>query len=83
VEIDGLDNFVLSKYVSICLLYNRYDLIERVMELIGTQRARLFDNFLKTIQPLKKKEKKLIKMNSWASKFIRLYGNEYKVHVTY
>lgn len=83
VEIARLDDLVLSKYLSICLLYNRYDLIDRVMELIGTQRATIFDNFIRTIQPLKEKEKKLIKMNSWASKFIRLYGNEYKVHVTY
>lgn len=83
IEMYDLDNSILSKYLSICLLYNRYDLIDRLIELIGIENASSFKKFLQAIQPLKAKEKKLIKMNSLASKFIRLYGSEYKVHITY
>ncbi len=78
-----LDNLILSRYMSICLLYNRYDLIDRIIELIGKQKAIVFENFLNAIEPFKRKEKKLIKMNSIASKFIRIYGSEYRTHVMY
>ena len=83
LERQDLDNIILSKYLSICLLYNRYDLIDRIIELIGYERSNCFQNFLRAIQPLKSKENKLIKMTSLASNLIRFFGNEYKIHITY
>jgi FkbM family methyltransferase len=83
IEMPNLDNLVISKYLSICLLYNRYDLIERIIELIGPEKSICFKSFLSSIQVLKSKERKIIKMYSLASKCIRFFGNEYKVHITY
>jgi FkbM family methyltransferase len=83
LEIQDLNNVILSKYLSICLLYNRYDLIERIIELIGYERSNSFQNFLSAIQPIKSRQNKIIKMTTFASNLIRFFGNEYKVHITY
>ena len=57
IEIAGHDNLILSKYMSICLLYNRYDLIDRIIQLIGNHQALEFKFFLNAIVPFKRKEK--------------------------
>ena len=83
IAMADFDNVILSKYLSICLLYNRYDLIDRIIELIGNQQAIVFEEFLNAIEPFKIKERKLISMSNIASKLIRIYGCEYRAHVMY
>jgi hypothetical protein len=83
IQIPGLDNTTLSKYLSICLLYNRYDLIDRTIDLIGSEKAEVFRDFMNAIEPMKKKERKLIKISSFAYKLVRIYGSEYRAHIMY
>ena len=56
IAMASLDNIILSKYMSICLLYNRYDLIDCIIELIGNQNAIGFKDFLNEIEPFKRNE---------------------------
>jgi hypothetical protein len=79
----GDDHVIISKYLSICLLYNRYDLIDRIIQLSGQEKAEPFKEFLIAIEPLKRKERKLIRIGSIASKLIRFYGSEYRAHIMY
>lgn len=83
MEIHENDNTIISKYLSICLLYNRYDLIDRIIQLLGQAKAESFKEFLNAIEPFKRKERKLIRMSTIASKLIRIYGSEYRAHVMY
>lgn len=83
IQIPGLDNTTLSKYLSICLLYNRYDMIDRIIDLIGSEKAEVFRDFMNAIEPMKKKERKLIKISSFAYKLLRIYGSEYRAHIMY
>jgi FkbM family methyltransferase len=83
MENHGNDDVIISKYLSICLLYNRFDIIDRVIHLLGEEKVKSYIDFIKAIEPLKRKEKNIIRINSLASKLIRIYGCEYRSHVTY
>jgi FkbM family methyltransferase len=83
MKLSSTDYITMSKYLSICLLYNRFDLIDRLLELMNDTQKVDFVDFLKAIQPLRKKDLKLTRISNLANKAIRLYGNEYRVHLTY
>lgn len=77
-----LDANLISKYISICALYNRYDLIDRTCELIKT--TKLFGempHIASATESLRKIDRKARRMSSITSSLLALLGHEYRSHL--
>jgi FkbM family methyltransferase len=73
----------ISKYFGICLLYNRYDLIDKTISLLPDNLAKTYDVFLSQILPLRKTYKKVRFLNNLSNSFCNLFGIEYRTHLLY
>jgi hypothetical protein len=72
---------VQLKYIGICLIYNRFDLIERLVELSNNNFKNLLKPFLDSMRNLKKKNEILKKINLFYDKIIRVIFINSKSHI--
>jgi len=79
----NLDKDSLSKYFSICLLYNRFDLIDRTASLLPDNLAKNYADFLRRIEPFRRKNKVVRLLNNLVRSFLALFGAEYRTHLLY
>ena len=73
IENHKYDNLILSKYLGICLVYNRFDLIDRLIYLSDEKFKLLLAPFSKSIIYFKKKYRKLIYLNKIFNVFLQLF----------
>ena len=83
IENHKFDYLILSKYLGICLLYNRYDLIERLIYLSDNKLKLKLDSFSKSIIPFKKRHKKLIFYNKLINALLQIFSNNTKSFIHY
>ena len=84
IEIANSDISIIAKYMGICLIYNRYDLIDRVIELLPANISSHFDPFSALVMPLKEKQLRLNRITKNVSRFImRFVGSDYQAHLLY
>lgn len=78
------DNKTLSTYLGICLIYNRLDLIDRVIELSGEKFKMTLKPFLESIKYFRKKQKRLKVFNKLINSILGFffYKNT-KSHIIY
>ena len=75
---------ILSRYLCILLIYNRFDLIQIVSEKLDKNLKDSFSVIFKNIEHLRKQQKKSIKFNLFINKVLKvLFGKNYKSHLTY
>lgn len=84
INSDRNDIAGVSKYLSICLLYNRFDLIDTCMKLLSGEQTSQFTSFLTAIKPIRKKHFRVRRINALFSRLLKMVGgDDYKAHVIY
>lgn len=74
---------LISKYLGICLLYNRFDLVDKMIGLLPDHFAKKYDEFLSQLIPLRRSNKVVRVLNKLSSSFFTLFGIEYRTHLFY
>lgn len=78
------DDSAISKYLSICLLYYRFDLIATFIALLPSSQVERLSSFLNAIKPIRKKHFRVRWLNNFSTRLMRLVGGEdYNSHVLY
>lgn len=81
---DNCDASAISRYLSICLLYYRFDLIDAFIKLLHREQFVKLTSFLNAIKPIRKKHFRVRWINTLSSRLMRLAGGEnYRSHVIY
>jgi len=75
------DDDVASNYLKILLIYRRFDLIDRTLELLHATEKTKFDAFKTCISPIRKQFDKAGFVASLSSRFLRFMGEDYKNHL--
>jgi FkbM family methyltransferase len=80
----GNDITMIAKYLGICVIYNRYDLIDRTLSLLTPETLASFSGFVSAVKPLKEKHYKLNRMTARATVWMSgLVGGDYQPHLLY
>ena len=77
------DESLVAKYLGICLLHNRFDLIDRVFELTENKLKDKFKPFIKSIKPIRRTNKFIIALTESFSSVLSFFGVEYRSHLLY
>ena len=83
IQMAHSDINVISKYLAICLLYNRFDLIDRTLDLIDNCYLNALSDFINAMKPIKRKHLRVQRINYINSILLRLLGQEYGSHLIY
>jgi FkbM family methyltransferase len=82
LAVKELNANLISKYISICALYNRYDLIDKTSELIkNTKFSTEITNIASNTASLRRIDRRARRISNIASKLLTLLGHEYRSHL--
>tara|TARA_B100000035_G_scaffold315221_1_gene334523 strand:+ start:8761 stop:9729 length:969 start_codon:yes stop_codon:yes gene_type:complete len=73
----------LYNYLKILLIYRRFDLIDRCIELMEKELLVKIKSFLKYIKPIRKNFNRMHLLNRIVAMFYRLFGINFKSHLIY
>tara|TARA_B100000035_G_scaffold72540_1_gene59898 strand:+ start:26600 stop:27568 length:969 start_codon:yes stop_codon:yes gene_type:complete len=73
----------ILNYLKILLVYRRFDLLEKSIELMDDELKSALNKFLESIKPLKKNFNRIHFLNKFLTKFFRFFGVNYKSHLIY
>jgi FkbM family methyltransferase len=79
----NMDGEWVSKYLGICLIYNRFDLIDMTISLLPKELSALQDEFIKAIKPLRNSNKIVRFINKLVASVFSLFGFEYRAYLIY
>lgn len=79
----SLNSESVSKYLSICLIYNRFDLIDRMISLLPHDLKKTYADFRTGIEPIRKSNKVVRIFNRLAGSVFTLFGVEHRAHLLY
>jgi FkbM family methyltransferase len=79
----NLDIKKWSAYLSILIIYKRFDLIEVALCLLPPEFASEFEKFKELFSYLKKREIKVRRIHSFINRFLSLLGASYRSHLIY
>lgn len=71
----------INNYLTICLIYNRFDLIDRLMSLLINKQTRAHDNFIKAIEPIRNRIKRVRYLVKIFNSFLLFFGIEFYAHL--
>lgn len=74
---------LISRYLTICLLYNRFELIERTISLLSVENAKKFSGFIKCLGPVKNNNRRARILSQFTNSLLTLCGTEYRSHLIY
>lgn len=77
------ENVIKLKYLGVCLIYNRFDLIDKLIELSDNDFKSLVNPFLICLKSLKRKNRNLRRINFIFQKFMILFFPNFKSHPLY
>tara|TARA_A100001011_G_scaffold360175_1_gene407257 strand:+ start:1321 stop:2283 length:963 start_codon:yes stop_codon:yes gene_type:complete len=81
LEIESLDILKISSYLSILVIYRRFDLIEKVIEALNPESHSHFIDFEIAYKKLKRRNNVIRKISFFISKIIALFGSSYRLHL--
>jgi len=76
------DELITEKYLSICLLYNRFDLIDQLISLLPDKNKLIVIEFLNSIKSLRRINNMTRLINKAFTAIISFFGSEYRSHLT-
>ena len=79
---DSTEEDILN-YLKILLVYRRFDLLERSIELLDDDFRNALKNFLESIKPLKNNFNRIHFLNRILTLFFRFFGVNFKSHLIY
>ena len=75
---------VLSRYLAILFIYQRFDLIQVISENIDKENYKSLSSFFQELKLIRNKQKYSIKLNRLFNKILKtIFGTNYKSHLTY
>ncbi|MCW3117150.1 MAG: FkbM family methyltransferase [Chitinophagaceae bacterium] len=78
------DTSMIAKYLGLCLIYNRFDLIDQTVHLMPPDMRTVFSNFVSAITSLKRKHAQVKRMSKKSFNWMRiLVGGDYQPHILY
>ena len=78
-----ITNDRVCSYLSILVIYRRFDLIETSINILPSKKRNELSKFLNEVRRLKKIDKVVRSINSFNAKIISLFGYNYKSHIIY
>lgn len=82
--IDGKHSLgLIQNYLTICLLYNRFDLIEKTISLLSVEENKKFADFISCLEPMKRNDRRARLLNKLTNRLLSLCGAEYRSHLVY
>ena len=79
-----LNSQILSRYLAILFIYNRFDLIQVVSEKIDKKFYESFSFFFEKSKNIRKRQKYSVKLNVFFNRILKsIFGISYKSHLTY
>lgn len=79
----AIDDRTISKYLAICLTYNRFDLIDRIIHLLPELRATNYSAFIKAIERVRQMDQFVRNLNRILTFTIGMVGSNYRSHLIY
>jgi hypothetical protein len=73
----------MSSYLAILLLYKRFDLIKRTLELLPQAQKNLYINFENRIKKIEVAHNKARKISLLTSQFLRLFDKDARNYLLY
>lgn len=83
LDMENLSRNKLCSYLSILLLYRRFDLIDIVYVSLNETDKKQFSDFISALDPLKKKMRLAMKISNLCWSLINLLGVRYRSHLIY
>jgi FkbM family methyltransferase len=80
---NNFDNESISKYLGICLIYDRFDMIDRVINLLPETQSSSQADFLKAIEPMRRSNRIARIIVRVISLLFRLLWSKYRPHLIY
>lgn len=71
----------ISSYLSLLLIYRRYDLIDKTLELINIDLRKLFILFEHHLKKIKKRNENIKRFIKFLNKIIQSLGSNYRIHL--
>ena len=70
-------------YLKILLIYRRFDLIDKFIELADETTVRSLEGFISAIKPIRRNFNKVNGLNNFVSVLFRFFGVNFKSHLIY
>ncbi len=83
ISSEGANRPTIYKYLTICLIYNRFDLIDKTLAMIDSLQLAKLAAFIEKLEPLRRKQKRAQKISKIASNLLNVSGHEYRSHLMY
>ena len=68
-------------YLKILLLYRRFDLIDKFIELSDEATVKSLEGFVTAVRPIRRNFNRINRLNSFVSILFRFFGVNYKSHM--
>jgi len=81
ININNLGLKRTGAYLAILTIYSRFDLIEKTYELMDQNLKKEFDLFFKRIKKVKSRNALVRRFSAFAGRFVKLVGDNYKIHL--
>lgn len=75
------DISVVSKYLTLCVLYRRFDIMSRALELLTPERRAVFDKFLDALKPALRRHNLIRSANRRWNSALRWASPDYRAHI--
>ncbi|MDE0537495.1 MAG: FkbM family methyltransferase [Rhodospirillales bacterium] len=81
LEMQTLDVTRISAYLSILMIYRRFDLVQKALDLIEEDKRSQFDSFEQAFHKVKNRNAFVRKIFSLMDRVIRCFGSNYRLHL--
>ena len=81
LEMQTLDVTKISAYLSILMIYRRFDLVQKALDLIEEDERRQFDSFEQAFHKVKNGNAFVRKIFLLMDRVIRFFGSNYRLHL--
>ncbi len=83
IQFGSLSRKKISAYLSILLIYRRFDLIEKSIDILKNNNTNVYTKFLEEVNKIKKLDNYVHTINKYHSRLISILGHNYRSHVLY
>ena len=81
INFNLLSDEKIKSYLSILLLYKRFDLIDKSFEMFSNDKRNLLSGFIDEVENVRKWDKYVRNLNSYSNKLFSIFGRNYSSHL--
>ena len=83
IQFESLSKIKISAYLSILLIYKRFDLIEKTIDLLMSNDKNVYKNFMCEVYKIQKLDNRINTLNNYFNKILNILGQNYRSHILY